>query len=112
MRSVFDRPGGAAIQDPALRSTTLAVVATNVTLSKTALTKLAMMANCGAARAIRPYHTTGDGDQLFAASTGRVQRPDVPLTALGALAADLVAEAIVRGVRTARSVPDWPGLAG
>ena len=31
--------------------------------------KVAMMANCGAARAIRPYHTTGDGDQLFAAST-------------------------------------------
>ncbi len=55
----------------ALRSTTLAVVATNVELTKTALTKMAMMANCGAARAIRPYHTTGDGDQLFAVSTAR-----------------------------------------
>ena len=31
-----------------------------------------MMANCGAARAIRPYHTTGDGDQLFAVSTRRL----------------------------------------
>jgi len=58
-----------AVDDPALRSTTLAVVATNVTLQKTALTKVAMMANCGAARAIRPYHTTGDGDSLFAVST-------------------------------------------
>jgi L-aminopeptidase/D-esterase-like protein len=101
----------AALQDEALRSTTLAVVATNVTLNKTALTKLAMMANCGASRAIRPYHTTGDGDQLYAASTGLVSRPDLQLTVLGALAADVVAEAIVRGVRAAASVEGWPAAA-
>src|SRR6266545_4905999 len=99
-----------AVDDPALRSTTLAVVATNVTLQKTALTKVAMMANCGAARAIRPYHTTGDGDSLFAVSTGRLERPDVQLTVIGALAADLVADAIVRGVRAARSVEGWPAI--
>ena len=99
-----------AVEDDALRSTTLVVVATNVELTKTALTKLAMMANCGAARSIRPYHTTGDGDQLFAVSTGRLQRPDVQLTVLGALAADVVAEAIVRGVRTAKTVEGWPGI--
>jgi len=110
MRSVVTSRGPATLQDPALGSTTLAVVATNVTLPKTALTKLAMMANCGAARAIRPYHTTGDGDQLFAVSTARIQRPDLPLTMIGSLAADLIAEAIVRGVRAAKSVPDWPGL--
>jgi L-aminopeptidase/D-esterase-like protein len=69
-----------------------------------------MMANCGDARAIRPYHTTGDGDQLFAVSTARLERPDVPLTMLGALAADVVADAIVRGVRAAASVEGWPGL--
>ena len=101
----------AGLHDPALRSTTLAVVATNVTLAKPALTKLAMMANCGAARSIRPYHTTGDGDQLFAVSTGRIQRPDLPLTVFGSLAADVVADAIGRAVRAARSVPNWPGLA-
>jgi L-aminopeptidase/D-esterase-like protein len=100
----------AALQDDALRSTTLAVVGTNVTLAKTALTKLAMMANCGAARAIRPYHTTGDGDQLFAVSTGQLARSDLQLTVLGALAADVVADAIVRGVRAAASVEGWPGL--
>jgi L-aminopeptidase/D-esterase-like protein len=104
------RRDGGALDDPALGSTTLAVVATNVELTKTALTKLAMMATCGAARAIRPFHTTGDGDQLFAVSTARLQRPDVPLTALGALAADVIAEAIVRGVRAARGVEGWPGL--
>jgi L-aminopeptidase/D-esterase-like protein len=108
MRGVVLRTPGGRLEDDALRSTTLAVVATNVTLTKTALTKLAMMANCGAGRAIRPYHTTGDGDQLFAISTARLERSDLPLTILGALAADVIADAIVRGVRAATSVDGWP----
>jgi L-aminopeptidase/D-esterase-like protein len=110
MRGIVERRGGPALDDPALRSTTLAVVATNVDLTKTALTKVAMMANCGASRAIRPYHTTGDGDQLFAVSTGRVQRPDLSLTIVGALAADVVADAIVRGVRAATTIDGWPAI--
>ena len=107
---VTARPGG-AVQDPVLGSTTLVVVATNVDLQKTALTKVASMASCGGARAVRPYHTTGDGDQLFAVSTRKIDKPDLQLTILGALAADVVADAIVRAVRAARSVPGWAGLA-
>jgi L-aminopeptidase/D-esterase-like protein len=110
MRAIVTRTPGAALEDPALRSTTLVVVATNVEFNKTTLTKLAMMANCGAGRAIRPYHTTGDGDQLFAVSTGRLQRSDLGVTILGALAADVVAEAIVRGVRAATGVEGWPAV--
>jgi L-aminopeptidase/D-esterase-like protein len=110
IRSMIAAPSRASLDDPALRSTTLAVVATNVELNKTALTKVAMMANCGASRVIRPYHTTGDGDQLFAVSTARIRRPDVSLTAIGSLAADVVAEAIVRGVRAASSVNGWPAV--
>src|SRR5438132_3445427 len=45
--------------DPVLHSTTLAVVGTNVRFSKTALTKIAMMASTGAARPINPQHTNG-----------------------------------------------------
>jgi L-aminopeptidase/D-esterase-like protein len=108
IRSIVAGKPGADLDDPALRSTTLLVVGTNVALNKTALTKVAMMANCGASRAIRPYHTTGDGDQLFAVSTGGLQRSDVSVTALGALAADVAADAIVRGVRAASGVPGWP----
>ena len=100
--------GRGVIDDPALRSTTLIVVATNLTLTKTQLTKVAMMANCGAARAIRPYHTTGDGDQLFAVSTRRLKRDDVNVTMVGTLAAEVVADAILRGVTTATSVEGWP----
>jgi len=110
MRGIVTKASNAPLQDDALRSTTLAVVATNVALTKTQLTKLAMMANCGAARAIRPYHTTGDGDQLFAVSAGSLSRPDVNLTVLGSLAADVVADAIVHGVRAARTVEGWTGL--
>jgi L-aminopeptidase/D-esterase-like protein len=102
--------GALEIDDPVLRSTTLLVVATNVSYTKTELTKIAMMANAGGAWAIRPYHTTGDGDQLFAASTGRL-RQDVPISVMGALAAEVVAEAIVRGVRAAKSVEGWPAAA-
>ena len=112
MHGIVSGTPGAALQDDALRSTTLVVTATNVGLTKTQLTKLAMMANCGAARAIRPYHTTGDGDQLFAVSTGALERPNIPLTVFGSLAADVVADAIVRGVRAATGVEGWPAVSG
>jgi L-aminopeptidase/D-esterase-like protein len=110
MRGIVTKASTAPLQDDALRSTTLGVVATNVTLNKTQLTKVAMMANCGAARAIRPYHTTGDGDQLFAVSTVSLARPDVNLTVIGSLAADVMADAIVNGVRAARTVEGWVGI--
>jgi L-aminopeptidase/D-esterase-like protein len=109
-QAMTTRGADLGLDDAALRSTTLLLVATNVTLAKTALTKVADMANCGASRAIRPYHTTGDGDQLYAVSTRKLEKPDLPLTTVGALAADVAAEAIVRGVRMATSVPDWPAI--
>jgi L-aminopeptidase/D-esterase-like protein len=102
--------GNDVIYDPVLRSTTLVVVATNLALTKTQLTKVAMMANCGAARAVRPYHTTGDGDQLFAVSTRRLNRDDVNVTIVGALAAEVVADAVLRGVTTASSIAGWPAV--
>lgn len=95
------------LSDEFLHSTTLAVVATNVYFDKMQLTKIAMMANCGGARAIEPYHTTGDGDQLYAISTRSLRR-DVPVSAIGALAAEVVAEAIDRGVKNAESIEGWP----
>jgi L-aminopeptidase/D-esterase-like protein len=67
---------------------------------------MAMMANTGPARAINPYHTQGDGDQVIALSTGLVKR-DVSLTALGAVAAEVVADAIVRAVRNATGIAGW-----
>lgn len=93
--------------DPVLRSTTLVVVATNADFSKTALTKIAMMASTGAARTINPYHTNGDGDSTFALSTNEV-KSDLTISVVGALGAELVSEAVLRAAKAARSIEGWP----
>ncbi len=86
-------------------NTTLVVVATNVALSKTTATKVAQMAHDGLARAIRPVHTSYDGDIVFALSLGD-QKGEVSL--VGAVAAEVVAEAIVRGVQAAHTLHGIP----
>jgi L-aminopeptidase/D-esterase-like protein len=78
--------------------TVIGVVATNARLTKEEANKVAQMAHDGLARAVRPAHTMLDGDTLFALSTGKKQA-DVNL--VGAYAAEVVAEAIVRAVRMA-----------
>lgn len=91
------------------RNTTLAVVATNARLSKVQAARLAQMGQQGLVRAISPVHTSVDGDLCIALATGALEaHPD----ALGAAAADAVAEAILRAVRSARSLGGVPGLAG
>lgn len=77
-------------------NTTLAVVATNAAFKKEAITKIAEMAQDGLSRAIRPAHTPFDGDMVFTLSVGDAQADAM---AVGAIAAELVAEAIVRAVR-------------
>ena len=88
-------------------NTTLAVVATNATLTKTQTTYVAQMAHDGVARAIAPSHTPVDGDAIFALATG--ERSGTAETgAIGALAADVVAEAIVRAATQAEGLPGLP----
>ena len=91
----------------ARESTTLLVVATDAILSKAQAKRLAVMAQAGLARAIYPVHTPLDGDVVFAASTGRhpLADPLLGLTALGAIAANVVARAIARGVFAATALP-------
>ena len=76
------------------QNTTIGVVATNARLTKAQATKIAQMAHDGFARAIAPTHTPFDGDTIFALATGTYQ--EVDLLTIGALAADMMAEAIVR----------------
>jgi L-aminopeptidase/D-esterase-like protein len=88
-------------------STTLAVVATNATLTKAEAQRVAMMAQDGLARAIRPVHTPYDGDIVFALATGR--RPlqgAIEVMRIGALAADCLARAVARGVYAADDLGD------
>ncbi|HKY21044.1 MAG TPA: P1 family peptidase [Vicinamibacterales bacterium] len=88
------------------QNTTIGVVATNARLTKVQATKVAQMAHDGLARAIYPAHTMGDGDTIFALATGGIEHGDV--SRIGALGADAMAEAIVRAVRAAESIPGYP----
>jgi D-aminopeptidase len=90
-------------------NTTLAVVATNAILDRTALQGLAHAAGDALARRIVPYGTLFDGDVVFALSTA-ANEPATPLQA-EALAALAVPMAVERAVRLARGARDIPGLA-
>ncbi|WP_417513253.1 P1 family peptidase [Minwuia sp.] len=80
-------------------NTTIAIVATDATLSKGQAKRVATMAHDGLARAIRPVHTPFDGDTVFALSTARRPVPDPSgLSQIGSAAADCLARAIARAV--------------
>jgi L-aminopeptidase/D-esterase-like protein len=88
-------------------NTTIGLVATNARLSKNDVNRVALMADDGFARAINPSHTAGDGDTVFALATGRWDG-QANLTVIGALAADAMAEAIVRAAALADSIAGVP----
>ena len=91
-------------------NTTIGVVATDAILDQSALQRLATMAGDGYAFAIRPIHTPMDGDTLFALATGEVplRDQDDALLRLGAIAADVVARAVMRGVYAAEPLGEIP----
>lgn len=86
-------------------STTIALVATDANLTKAQANRLALMADDGLARAIRPAHAPMDGDTVFAVSTRArpLHDPMADLTEIGAIAADCLARAIARSVFHATS---------
>ena len=88
-------------------NTVIGVVATDAKLTKAQATKVAQMAQDGVARTIRPAHTMFDGDVIFALSTG-TKKADV--STVGAFAAEVMAEAIVRAVKMATTAGGLPVL--
>ena len=105
-------------------NTTIAVVATDAALSKAACRRVAVAAQDGLARTIRPCHTPLDGDTVFALATGAVEvdpdpttpasmSPEVPLmTAVGAAAADVLASAVLVAMLAAETVAGIPTYRG
>ncbi|GCE06200.1 P1 family peptidase [Dictyobacter aurantiacus] len=97
-------------------NTTIAVIATNATLTKTQVTKVAQMAHDGLAHVIRPAHTMFDGDTIFALATGSrtsgIQQDRataaLQVSTLGAAAANTLARAIVKAVRSASDLHGVP----
>ncbi len=88
-------------------NTTLGVVATNIALNPMGVTKVAQMAHDGLARSIRPVHTLMDGDIVFALSLGE-ETGDASL--VGAVAAEVLAEAVVRAVQAAETLFGVPAV--
>ena len=102
-----------------VKNTTIAVVATNVQLTKAQAKKIAEMAHDGMARAVRPAHTMFDGDTVFSLATGELDPAVLQQQAawgnmaanvnkLGAAAADTLSRAIVHAMLNARTVGDVP----
>ncbi len=106
--------GSGFLSDP-FGNTTIAVIATNASVSKAGINKVAQMAHDGIAQAIRPAHTMFDGDTIFALALG--SRSQVNLDAamsaryvsmIGLAAATTLAQAIVKAVRNATDLHGVP----
>jgi len=91
---------GYSVEAPGTNST-IGVIATNATLDKTQMTKVAQMAHDGLARTIYPVHTLNDGDTIFAAG----------MVALGWFVAGLKTGWSIAGERDAVTRPDLPTTA-
>lgn len=90
---------------PAGANTTIGIIATNAAFTKTEMNKIAQMSHDGYARAINPVHTMSDGDTIFAMSTG-LSKVRADVTAIGAIAATVMARAVVRAAMRASSLPE------
>ncbi|MFK7890750.1 MAG: P1 family peptidase [Granulosicoccus sp.] len=116
----YEAATGARLADdpsPAGLNTTIAVVATDLSLDKAQLKRMAVAAQDGLARAISPSHTLFDGDLIFAVSTAGREPANQPTDTLliGHAAAVCLSRAIARGVFHAQSragdtLPSWQSL--
>ena len=95
------------IKGLAPQNTTIAVVATDAAMTRADAKRLALMAQDGLAKALRPVHAAMDGDTVFAAATGRAgSAPTLfDLVEVGTLAADCLARAVARAIYEARALP-------
>lgn len=101
------QPRGVKFESATNNNTVIGVIATDAKLTKAEATKVAQMAQDGLARAIRPAHTMLDGDTIFALATGEKA---ADTSTVGAFAAEVMAEAIIRGVQKAAPASGLPGL--
>jgi L-aminopeptidase/D-esterase-like protein len=90
---------------PLLSNTTLVAIMTNAKLNKVEANRLAQRGHDGMARAIKPAHTSFDGDVVFGLASGEIEAGFDLVAEMGA---DATAQAIRRGVQMARSVDGAP----
>ena len=91
-------------------NTTLAVIVTNVEMTREELIKVSELAQDGMARAIYPVHTNWDGDVIFSISPHCKNRIKLDLNSfdlvnyIGIVASDILIEAINNGIKNAESI--------
>ena len=97
-----------AAEEPARENTSLVCIATNAAIEHQGVQRLAVHGQDGLARTIVPAHTLGDGDTVFALTTGEVATEPHDLTMLGLMAMLAVERAVVRSVRLAEGLAGVP----
>lgn len=100
---------GADVRMPLDRTnTTISCIITNARLTKAQATKVAQMAADAYAHAIRPTHTTNDGDTIYVMASGSLGDVEVPLDLLGLAATRALERAICAGCATADGILGLP----
>lgn len=89
------------------QNTIIGVIATNAALNREQAAKIAQMAHDGLARVIQPAHTMFDGDTLFVLGTGTLA---CDVTTLGACAAEVTAQSVLRAVYEAQTLAGIPAI--
>ena len=102
------RNGHGFVELAEAQNTTIGVVATNAAWTQSQATKVAQMAHDGLARAIRPVHMPFDGDTVFALGTGGLKTDRQTLGYIGAVAADVMAQAVVSAIVHASGISGYP----
>lgn len=88
-------------------NTTIGTIITNAAFTKSQLCKIAAMTHNGFARAIRPVHTSADGDSIYALSVGKVS---ADMDIVGSVAANVMSEAILRAVNNSKAAFGIPSI--
>lgn len=83
------------------RNTTIGIVVNNGKFTKAEMNKIASMAHNGYARAIRPAHSTFDGDTIFSVATGKIE---ADVNAVGFLSAQVMESAIINAIKNSQSI--------
>ena len=90
-----------------VENTTLGIIISNASFTKSELCKIAGMTHNGYARSIRPVHTSADGDTIYALANGKVR---VDMDAFGELAGNIMSEAITRAVTSSTAAYGLPAV--
>lgn len=104
-QAVLERKEGT---DAFRQNTTLVCIATNAVIEHIGVQRLAVHGHDGLARSIVPAHTLGDGDTVFALTTGEVDTEPHDLATLGLMAMLTVERAVVRSVEAAEGLKGVP----